>query len=44
MLLPEHGIINPVPNYRFYQVLGDQREPCSPERRTRDIPGDFGRG
>lgn len=27
MLFPVHGIINPVPNYRFYQVLSDQCEP-----------------
>ena len=27
MLLPVHGIINPVSNYRFYQVLSDQCEP-----------------
>jgi len=33
MLLPVHGIINPVPNYRFYQVLGDQ---CEPGTMVRD--------
>ena len=27
MLLPVHGIIDPVPNYCFYQILSDQREP-----------------
>jgi len=33
MLLPVHGIINPVPNYCFYQVLGDQ---CEPGMMVRD--------
>lgn len=28
MLLPVHRIINPIPDYRFYQVLSGQREPC----------------
>ena len=32
MLLPVQGIVNPVPNHRFYQVLNDQCEPSIVEK------------
>jgi len=35
MFLPVHGIINPVPNNRFYQVLNDQ---CEPDIVPKNIP------